>query len=309
MKLLKHIFSVVVVIAPALGLAQVETRYVSLVREDHVPLFNCRIFSDYRDEATCNRLTRNEYFSFDRGGYAVSCYNFRGPKAHMCLDLARNLMRSPEMLINCGRTYGPRELNECEVTRRAYRRGEFADRGHRPRPHSTTTVTNTTSTTVVDDRPVERRVVVTNTCGPEAYDRAYNNWRIRNEELRRRARQRTATGAIIAIGGIILGQSDNDVVSGVGQGMVIGGATLVTLGLVDASRADMSLPHLDPSCSSAYVTEVRRVEIERRYCTTTKYTEHGRYSSRSYYEVNCESQRYVTFEEFSPWERGVPVRY
>lgn len=309
MSLLQRLFFILVFTLPSLAGAQVRTQYVNLVREDFAPLFNCRIYTDYRDEAQCQRLTRYNYISFDNGGYAVNCYQFRGSQMDACLDLARIAVRVPES-ISCSRVYGPRELDECEATRRAYRRGEFSDRDYYRPPVTTSVTTSTTSsTTVIDDRPVSSRVVVTNTCGPEVYDRAYNQWRIRNEELKKRARSRATTGAIIAIGGIILGGSDNDVARGSGQVMMIGGATLIALGLVDLNNANMSLPHLDSSCRSSYVTEVRRVEIERRYCTTTKYTESGRYSSRSYYEVNCESERYVTFEEFQGWNRGVPVRY
>lgn len=285
--------------------AQMRTEYVNLSRGEHVPLFNCDIYADYRDKGACNDIKRNERFRFENGGYAVNCYDsFRGQRLDRCLELARLLIRGSAD-INCNRIMGDAlDERQCEETRRAYRRGEFE--GYRA-PVVTTTTRYSTDTRVVSDVSSRNVIVTNNSCSSDYFDRAYDSWRIRNEEQRRRGQGRAVLGTAAAIGGLILRQSDNGVVSTIGTGVALGGTAIAAMGLVDMASSNMSLPHMNPICQQTYVTETRRVVVERQECVTTRYSEQTRHSSRYYYEVNCQNKRYVTFEEFKPWQSGTVV--
>ena len=115
---------------------------------------------------------------------------------------------------------------------------------------------------------------------------------------------------MIGIAGVILGGSNDGTTRTVGGLLQIGGVTLIALGLVDLASAGLSLPGRNSNCRDYYVSETRMVTYERQECRTTQWTEHGWGSSRSYYEVQCESHSYVTYEQdFQPWHSGRPYRY
>jgi hypothetical protein len=249
---------------------------VDLRGQDHVPLFDCGIFSARRDREACQDLRRTRAFD-PRQEEAVPCGVFRRREGRQCRQLAERLTFNARAF-RC-------DTSRCERVRRAY------DVGHLYRPEI-----------IIDATP--EVVQAPNTCGPEAYDRAYRRWDERREELRRRGRDRAILGTVITIGGIILGGSDDRGTRVAGDLLTIGGVFMVQHGLVEMAVADTWYPHLDPVCGGHYIRETRRVVVEERHCTTTRYTEHGWNSSRSYYEVNCENRRYVTYERFAPYEES-----
>lgn len=263
------------VLSAAFGTASAQD--VDLRDRAHVPLYDCDIFSARRDREVCQHLRR----AIPHDSEAVPCGSFHSRRdERQCRQLAEHItFNARAFRCNTGR---------CERTRRAYATG-FLDR---PEP-------------VID---ISSEVVLApNACGPDAYDRSYRRWSERREELRRRGRDRAVLGTIITIGGVILGGSDDRGTRIAGDILAIGGTYMISYGLVEMAAADTWYPHLDPSCGGYYRRETRRVIVEERQCTTTRYTEHGPYSSRSYYEVNCENRRYVTYERFAPYEESTYV--
>jgi hypothetical protein len=150
---------------------------------------------------------------------------------------------------------------------------------------------------------------MSNTCDPSYYDQSYREWLIRSEQLRRRGNIRVAAGAVIAVGGVILGTSDNDAVRAAGAIAQIGGVVLAQMGLVDLNRSAFSLPHMRPLCGSHFVHERRTVVVDRQQCFSTRYTERSWGHTRHYYVVECHRSRYVTYDTFDPWYRGQVVYY
>lgn len=265
---------------------------------DRVPLFDCGIFEDYRDQRTCQNLTRGEsVFELTRG--TVDCYSLRRGKLNMCLAFAEALNYNPR-LISC-RNISPYDHDRrrlCESTRRAYQRGRTNDHYDN--------VTSSTTTTVITQQPeIVTQVHTTNTCTDDGYDRAVTAWRIKKEEQKRRAQATTAVGVGVGILGLILQGSNDHATSTAGSVLAIGGALVTTYGLIELVDANVSLPHIVPGCQGLYVTETRRVVVERQTCTTTRYSHQSYRTSRYYYEVNCSNKRFVTFEEFQPWHSGV----
>jgi hypothetical protein len=147
-------------------------------------------------------------------------------------------------------------------------------------------------------------------CGPDYFSESMDRWEIEKERQEKRGRKRAVIGSVIGIAGIILGSSNDGTTRTVGGLMQIGGVTLIALGLVDLASSSLSLPGRNSNCRDYYVSETRMVTYEEQECRTTQFTEHGWGSSRSYYEVQCESHTYVTYEQdFQPWQRGRPYRY
>lgn len=275
---------------PILAFAQVETERVDLGHRNHVPLFDCGIFRDRIDRNACQELTHGRPYRWSDGGYAVSCSNFRSRRdREECLDLSASVTYNYS-------AFSCRHRDElCETTREAYARGEFRRSYRRP-------VTTTTTTTIIHDEPVRYRGPV---CDGGYYDRAYQRWSEAKREQEERGRRRATVGILTTIGGIILSGSDNETVSTIGTGMAVGGVFLTTWGLVEMADANSTYaPHLDPACSGSFRRETKRVVVERRECISHRYTEHGWGSSRTYYEVRCESRSYVTYERFDEWERS-----
>lgn len=273
---------------PALAFGA-ETDYVNLSQRNRVPLFDCSIFRDRFDRDACDDLTRGRPYRWSERGYAVNCSSFRTRREqNTCFDLATSITFSPRAFV-CDRRD---EL--CQVTRDAYANGEF------PRMSERRVTTTTTTTIIRDDYPRTGAM-----CDGSSYDRAYQNWSAAKEEQRRRGETRTAIGIIATIGGIILSGSDNQTTSTIGQGLALGGAFVTAWGLIELSDANSTYaPHLDPACGRSYRREVKRVVVERRECISTRYTEQGWGSSRTYYEVRCENRSYVTYERFDEWERS-----
>lgn len=305
MKPQQRLYAWLVLLATALQIPAVSAQsrdYDIDLRGDMVPLYDCRIFSDFRDRRECNNLRRNVDSRWERMGHAVSCYDMRNRiDRSNCFDFSQNLTRYASSMINCSQFRHARvDRDRCETVRRAYINGYFP--AERMSAYDNVT---TTTTVVVNERPRPQ----INQCDGQAYDRAMENWRVQTEERRRRGSKRAVVGAVATIGGLLLGSSDNRTVRAVGEGVTVGGLLLTTWGLVDVMEADLSMPHMSSYCRNSYVSETRMVVVERQECVTTRYYEGNRYSSRYYTEVKCQNRRYVTFEEFEPWDSGRPVRY
>ncbi|MCE3012184.1 MAG: hypothetical protein LW878_03885 [Proteobacteria bacterium] len=290
---MKFIVLIALVFASLQGYSQIETRSMSLRGTEHVPLYDCSILENHYDRRDCQDLSRRAHnSSWERHGYAVNCYDVNRRDEGLCLSLARRITHSP-YAFNC--SHLPRrsiQFDRCLITRDAYDRGYFEESFPR------TTTTTTTTTRVIENRPV------VNTCDYDYYDRSYQNWIDRKEEQRRRGQTRTAIGVVTTIGGLILGGSDDRTTRTIGQAMQIGGVFLTAWGLVEVADANFPPPHRFSGCSNAWRGESRRVVVEQQTCTSTRYTEVGRHTSRSYYEVNCSNRTYVTYEKFDPWYRG-----
>lgn len=296
--------------------AQTRTEYRDLSDRAHVPLYDCSIFNNQRHQARCNDLKAGEYIRFENSGYAINCYDLRS-RTQMCLRFADELFFNASTMINCDYIRDAVAARQCQITKLGYFEGKFYDRGSDRRDdrrddrrydnrggYSSSSTTTTTTTTVIDNGPVYSS---TTTCDVRSYDRALERWRIKNEEQRKKGQTRAAVGVLTTIGGIILSGSNNRTTRTIGQGLTIGGVFLTTWGLVEMIDADISYPHLDPYCKTTWVQEQRMVVIEEQQCVTTRYSENNRHSSRYYYEVNCSNKRYVTFEEFRPWNEGRSV--
>ena len=287
--------------------AQTQTFYKDLSGRSDIPLYDCSIFARRNDQNLCDRLKSGRYMSFENGGYAVSCFNLDTRHRNNCLRLAEDLQFETDRRINCNNIYRDEiSRRQCEITKLGYFEGRFHDRGHRKTTPTRSTTTTTTTTTVISDRPVYNSKT---TCDVNSYNRAVDNWRIRKEEQRKKGQTRAAVGVIATIGGIILGNSNDRTVRTIGQGLTIGGVFLTTWGLVEMIDADITYPHMDPYCKTTWTQESRMVVIEEQQCMTTRHYDRNAYSSRYYYEVNCSNKRYVTFEEFRPWNEGRTVSY
>jgi hypothetical protein len=288
---MKILFSVLFTLFSVSSFAQMTTSYVHLSSDSYVPLYDCSIFQSHFVREDCHQLNRRSDYHWERGGYAVSCRDFRHPQSHTCQRMARELLHS-RYSIDC-RHLPHRSIHRdrCEITMRAYERGFFEDT-FRP------THTTTTTTRVIETTPVR------SSCQADSYDRSYQAWLERKEEQRRRGRNRTAVGVATTVGGLILGGSSNSTTRTLGQALQIGGVFMTTWGLVELADANNPPPHMMSGCSQYWRGESRRVVIEEQHCTSTRYTEVGRHTTRSYYEINCSNRRYVTYERFDPWYRG-----
>lgn len=307
MKILFYaVLMVSTILSPDSTSAQTRTNYRDLSDRAQVPLYDCSIYSMRSDQNLCERLKDRRYYDFEQGGYAVSCYSLDYRQRQQCLRLAEELIFNAHQRIDCHNRYRNEvALRQCEITKLGYFEGRFHDRGYgRSSSHSTTTTTR--STTVISNEPVYS---TTTTCDMNSYDRAVDRWRIKNEEQRKKGQTRAAVGVIATIGGIILGNSNDRTTRTIGQGLTIGGVFMTTWGLVDMIDADISYPHLDPYCKTTWVQESRMVVIEEQQCMTTRHYDRNAYGSRYYYEVNCSNRRYVTFEEFRPWNEGRRVSH
>ncbi len=267
------------------------SRDVHLSTRDHVPLYNCDIIADMSDRHDC-RVLQNGRHQWENGGYAVNCREFNRHHYDRCRTLAHRLVYD-RYAFDCRRERSHLERDRCEVVSRAYAEG-FFPRTRMSRPE-----------VIIHRDPPPVVIVETNRCDGSYYDRAYQNWLNEKEEQRRRGQTRTAVGVGAVIIGAILGGSDSSTTRAIGQGLVIGGAFMTTWGLVELADSNSSYaPHMMPACRNAFRAERKRVIVEQRHCESTRYTEHGWGSSRTYYEVRCENRSYVTYERFSPWEES-----
>ena len=296
---MRSLLSFILLVATYLPLstsAQTRTYSVDVSDRAHVPLYDCDIFSNNRDRSRCQDLARGENVRWDNDGYAINCYDLSRSRRDSCLTLAENIFYDNSR-IDCRMTRRDRDSQrQCEIVKASYYDGRFQERGV---TRSTTTVVRRNGNTYTG----------TTTCDVNGYDRALENWRMRKEEQRKKGQTRAAVGIATTIGGIILSGSSDRGTRDLGTGLAIGGVLLTSWGMVEMADADASYPHLDPYCKTNWVQETRMVVVERQECMTTRYSERGRYSSRYYYETTCSNKRYVTFEEFSPWERGREVNY
>lgn len=276
--------------------AQVSTTYVDLNSDSFVPLYDCNIYNNNRNQNLCRDLKKNRNVNFEYGGYAVNCSGLRN-KVPQCQRLASELSHNAQSLIYCGDIGNRINQERCEVTKEAYSSGSFNDYSNNE---------GRADVSYDSSRYTRRGTVLTTqtTCNMNAYDVAIANWQTEKAEQERKGRRRAIIGVGVMIGGVILGASNDGTVRAVGEGMQIGGAVLTAWGLVEMDNAQSYYPHLNPYCQTNWVSETRRTVIERQECTTTRYSERDYYSSRYYYEVNCSTKRYVTFEEFSPWHDG-----
>lgn len=279
--------------------AQIRTESIDLSRRDSVPLYDCSIMGGRENKNLCDSLVRGDYYPFEARGYAVNCNDLGRGRRDNCYYLASNLLYG-HSAIRCDHLrYQPRELEQCQITKRAYEQtGRFDYRFvNPPRPVTTTTTHSTVNRDVYTQS--------TTTCQATNYDEAYRRW----DDQRRYAQaesgknQAIVGGATMIIGTILRGSGNSNIARAAGTGLQIGGAVLLAHGLVQIVDADQSLPHM--VCTQNYITETRMVTVERQQCETTRYTD--RFSNRHYYEVRCETQRYVTFEEFDPWRNGRTV--
>lgn len=298
--------------------AQTRTEYKDLSDRAHVPLYDCSIFANQRHQARCQDLKAGQYIRFENNGYAMNCYDLSRNTQYMCLRFADELFFNASTMINCDYIRDAVAARQCQITKLGYLEGRFSDRGSDRRDDRreerrydnynrggySSSSTTTTTTTVISNEPV---YTSTTTCDVSSYDRALDRWRIRKEEQRKKGQTRAAVGVLTTIGGIILSGSNNRTTRTIGQGLTIGGVFLTTWGLVEMIDADITYPHMDPYCKTTWVQEQRMVVIEEQQCVTTRYSENNRYSSRYYYEVNCSNKKYVTFEEFRPWNEGRSV--
>jgi hypothetical protein len=255
--------------------AQSRTKSISLRDANYVPLYDCSIFRSSRDQRDCEDLARGENVRFENEGYAFNCYDLSRSRQSKCLVMATDILYN-DRAIECNRFD-----DRCKATKAAYREGSFFNNYR--------------------EEPVYRS---TTTCDMAMYDRAHNNWSVRNEEQMRKGSKKATIGLITTIGGLLLSTSRNNTVSAIGTGVAIGGVFLTTWGLVEMIDAESTYPHLDSYCKTNWESERRTVIVERQECVTTRYSERGYNSSRYYYEVNCSNKRYVTFEEFEPWNEG-----
>jgi hypothetical protein len=285
----KKLFLFFILVSTA-AMAQARTEYVDLSRRDTVPLYDCTILNGRYDQNLCFNLSRQSYYRFDNGDYAVNCQTFRNRYVQNdCYELASSLLYNPRAF-RCNQ-YDVRDQNRCFAVKSAYSNGAFPRTIVRP-----SSVTTTTTTVYQDTRPT-----VVTSCQATNYDEAYRRW---DDERRAVQSDRGTTNTIVGIGAILFGtilQGNNDEdVRNFGTGLAIGGAALATYGLVQIADSSQPLPHT--VCSQNYLRETRIVMVERQQCETTRYMD--RYSSRSYYEVRCQNDRFVTFEEFRPWHSG-----
>ncbi len=286
-----------------------ETNYVDVSGGNHVPLYDCSIYSFSEDRNDCSRIKQELYQSettWGGQGYAVDCYNVRGRRSReKCLDLA-DRVQSNTHTIDCGPLYRNRfAQRQCEVTKNGYENRRFSPAYVAPTPYVapyTPYVAPVDSTFVVDDQ-------YRSLCGPEAYDANYQRWISEKKRLEDRGRARVIGGAAATILGTILGGSNDRGTRTVGSLLTIGGVVVMVAGAVDINEAKMSLPHVNAACRNYYVPEVRMVTYEREVCRTTQWTERGWGYNRSYYEVQCSTRTYVSYERnFSPWNSGRPYR-
>lgn len=271
--------------------AQTRTRDVDLSGRNAVPLYDCSIFSSPRDQQRCFEIKGRTFQSWENDGYAVNCFSLPGP-ARKCVKFAEDLQYDPSR-IDCSPFYRNRlDLRRCEITKDAFRNGFFRNDDVRVRTE-----------TVIVEKPITRVTTVT-TCDERSFDEAMSQWEVLNEAQIRRGKTRQAVGIAATIGGILLGGSNSGTGRAIGAGLTIGGVALTAMGLVDVAEAKLDLPHMNEYCRNDYIVERRMVQIERQECVTTRYSNRTRHSSQYYYEVRCESHRYVTFKEFEPWDRG-----
>lgn len=311
MKKLFSYFFATMAIATSGAFAQT-TNYVDVSNGTYAPLYDCSIYNFSEDRAQCMQLKRDRMATWENQGYAVNCYDGFGRRSReMCLDLA-DRVQSNTHTIDCGALYQDRyALRQCEIVKNSYESGRFmapspiAPPMPRPMPMPQPAPEVSYSNEVRADD--QYRAL----CGPEAYDRNFQIWQTEKARLESRARDRQRTGAALAVGGALVSIFTNSRAGDtIGTVAMIGGATLFTLGMVDASDAKFSQPYSNPVCRPYFVPEYRMVTIEREECRTTQYTERGWGYSRSYYEVQCRTKTYVTYEpNFKPWQSGRPYRY
>lgn len=278
------------------------THSIDVSRADHAPLYDCSIYNFSDDRGDCMDVKRELYTSWDNKGYAVNCYEARLPRRERekCLDLAYRVTSNTHTL-DCAPLYGDRQaFRQCEVTKEGYENGRFEQkyRPEREIRRSERVYTPAPAPVVYDD-------TYRDLCGPEAYQRNYDLWMAEKERLESRGKKRAIGGAVLGGIGIILGGSRDGGTRAAGTLLTIGGGALIALGIVDLADANMTLPSSNPVCRQYYVPEVRMVTYEREVCRTTQWTERGWGYSRSYYEINCSTRTYVSYErDFSPWHSG-----
>lgn len=266
---------------------------INLSNRIHVPLYDCEIFRDREDRRVCKDLTLSRRFAYSEQGDAVNCREeFVRSERSSCMELADKVTYDGSAF-DC---YPLPRLaqRKCEETKNAYQDGFIS-------------TDNYSREVIVAPAPTLVVREVNNSCNQRAYDEAYSRWIEAKEKQKSRGTKRTVFGVAAILGGAVLGSSNNGVTRAVGNTMMIGGAVVTAMGLIDMSEADMALysPHLMAGCRDNYIYETRRVVVDRQQCTSTRYTErHGWGSSRSYYEVSCSTKRYVTYERFTPYEES-----
>ncbi len=280
---------------PAYG--QVYTYETDLSDRAHLPIYDCTIYSKSRNANLCRDLQKQQRPTFENYGYAVDCRTF-SKKQNECLRLAQEISQNAPTLINCSNINNRINYRRCEVTKEAYTFGRFENFSENyavdPLVYNSTVLTRNSE------------ITTQTTCDMNAFDLAQANYALDKQEQQRRGRNRAILGAVVTVGGIILGASNDETTRNVGQGMQIGGRILTLWGLVEMADAHSYYPHLNPFCQTEWINERRMVVVESQQCVTTRYSQRNYYSSHYYYEVNCSSRRYVTFEEFSPWDSGRP---
>lgn len=287
--------------------AQRNYRGTDLSRQDRVPLYDCSIFWSAGDRADCQELQTRRNSSWDNN-FAVRCSEFRRNKRDICLDLANNITFN-EAAFNCSvHNYNRQAKRDCMITKRAYGRGEFNMNRDYEYDRYFDRDYDSFTTTTVRTTPISTTTAIT-TCGPSYYDSSYEEWRQATRKQRRRGNVRTAVGIGGMVLGTILGGSGNRTTRAVGDVLVVGGAVMTTLGLIDLAETNFTMPHLIRDCETSYIRETKYVTVDERRCTSTRYTEHGYGSSRSYYEVNCSNKRYVTYKRFDAWESSTQYVY
>lgn len=146
---------------------------------------------------------------------------------------------------------------------------------------------------VVIDRPaITTQTIYTTSSYEMCYEKPRRRYVVIDKKQNQRGTALTGIGVILGIGGQIIGGDVGNVVTGVGVGLGI-------VGLVDLSQSTETIFDTTVDCRRYYQTEVRRVYVRNRSCTTTRYYTNGWGRTTEYFETTCGSSRYMTFERNS----------
>jgi len=148
--------------------------------------------------------------------------------------------------------------------------------------------------------PVEIDVRPTFNAYDVCYVKAYDRYtQLEKKQKREQGAGKIAVGVFGTIAGIALGQSDDQVVSGIGTGIAVGGLFLTGLGMVEMASANDQI-FVDSRCRSYYKRDKRVTRFNQRgqTCKTTRYYSRSWRREVQYFETTCSSSRkkYYSFK-------------